>query len=110
MRTFLALLALTAPALADGPQGQKWLDLKSENGLVCCDHHDGEDVYWDKNPMDPSQFRAFVNGQFIPVPPGAMVNDPNWYGQAVVWLQAKVYTDGKLTSFEIRCFWPGSSY
>ena len=50
-----------------------------------------------------SGYRVRLKGEWIDVPPNAIVKEPNRYGPAVVWPYQDV--DGKT---KIRCFLPGA--
>jgi hypothetical protein len=99
-------------AMARDPDGShaddplhKWFDsLASGNGL-CCSFADGvsiEGVDWDTGGPDGG-YRVRLKGEWIVVPPNAVVKEPNRYGPAVVWPYQDF--DGKT---QIRCFLPGA--
>jgi hypothetical protein len=83
-----------------------WFDsLASEKGL-CCSFADGvsiEDVDWD-NSGPNNGYRVRLNGQWMNVPPEAVIKQPNKFGAAVVW----PYQDANGVT-QIRCFIPGAS-
>ena len=75
---------------------------KPERG-PCCSVADGqsvEDVDWDTKD---GKYRVRLDGQWIEVPPDALVTAPNKFGLAVVWL----YKDYEGRT-QIRCFIPGA--
>ena len=89
-----------------------WFDtLASQKGL-CCSFADGltiEDVDWDTATVADGGaiahvvYRVRINGQWIVVPPEAVVTEPNKFGRAVVW----PYVDAAGVT-QIRCFIPGA--
>jgi hypothetical protein len=111
-------LAMLVPASArdDGRYAQSrlktWFDgLASSKGL-CCSFADGRmvrDVDWDTvavagaDGQSAVRYRVRVDGEWIVVPPEAVVNEPNKYGPAVVW----PYKD-EAGRTQIRCFMPSS--
>lgn len=108
----LLLLALLLPTVAlarddgryaAGPN-KAWFDgLRSEKGL-CCSVADGKtisDVDWDANAEG---YRVRIDGQWVPVPPDAVVTVPNRVGVPMAW---PMY-DGTGTLTGIRCFMPGA--
>src|ERR1041385_65046 len=106
----LALFLSASPALARDPDGryansplQQWFNsLRNKNSIPCCDTADGmrlEDVDWD---TADGHYRVRIDGQWIDVPPEALIEQPNKFGPAVVW----PYKDGGRTA--IRCFIPGA--
>ena len=92
------------------PALHAWFDgLASGKGL-CCSFADGvsiKDVDWDTNgPKDEkgnATYRVRVKGQWINVPPEAVVTEPNKFGRAVVW----PYQDAEGVT-QIRCFLVGA--
>lgn len=95
---------------AQDPAKHAWFDqLRSGKGL-CCSFADGvsiENVDWDtdgpKDEQGNATYRVRIKGEWINVPPEAVVTEPNKYGQAVVWPYQG--GDGKT---QIRCFIPGA--
>lgn len=95
---------------AQDPKLHAWFDgLASGKGL-CCSFADGvsiEDVDWDTNgPKDEhgnATYRVRIKGQWINVPPDAVVTEPNKFGPAVAW----PYQDAEGVT-RIRCFLPGA--
>jgi hypothetical protein len=80
----------------------------SPSGVHCCDIADGHRTDWEirpagyfiPNPMDPT-------GEWIPVPPGAVVhNAGNPIGEAIVWWNQVIIDEDQIGIF-IRCFVPG---
>jgi len=108
-RLSLALILIASPALArdDGRYAQsplkQWFNgLKSKNGVPCCDTADGkrlEDVDWE---AADGHFRVRIKGEWIDVPPEAVLEQPNLAGPAIVW---PVLEAGRL---KVRCFIPGA--
>ena len=93
----LCLFAGTYSAIARDPDGRyaqqnpelhKWFEgLKSGKG-PCCSDSDGtvvKDVDWESQNKDGSHYRVSLDGQWIDVPDEAVLNEPNRYGQTMVW-------------------------
>jgi hypothetical protein len=96
-----ALLVLSVEAHA-GPNTEFFRSLTNEVGQACCDGFDGlrlEDPDWE---VTGNGYRVRLHGQWVEVPPHAVVRQPNQVGFAVVW----PVTRG--TKTEIRCFMPGT--
>ena len=82
-----------------------WFDSLASNKGLCCSFADGvtiTDVDWDTQGPN-NTYRVRLNGQWINVPPDAVVSVPNKFGQPVVWPYQDA--DGKT---QIRCFLPGA--
>ncbi|MGB7101658.1 MAG: hypothetical protein WBD95_23185 [Xanthobacteraceae bacterium] len=104
----LAALIICTPALAHdngqfgnvSPEVRAWFKgVKSHTGIRCCDIADGHPTDYD---MRESKYWVPINGEWMVVPPEAVVNDEgNPTGDAVVW-----YTTYDGTVY-IRCFVPG---
>ena len=91
-------------AAGRSPGPEWWNGLAIGKGL-CCSFADGvrvEDVDWDTGGPDGG-YRVRLNGDWIIVPPDAVLTDPNRYGPAVVW-PYKATDD----TTQIRCFLPGA--
>ena len=87
---------------ANSPLKQWFESLASRRG-PCCSVADGqtvEDVDWDTKD---GKYRVRLDGQWIEVPPDALVTVPNKFGLAVVW----PYKDYESRT-QIRCFIPGA--
>src|SRR5262249_639504 len=87
---------------ADSPLKQ-WFDSLASRRGPCCSVADGqslEDVDWDTKD---GKYRVRLDGQWIEVPPDALVTGSNKFGLPVVW-PYKDY-EGKT---QIRCFIPGA--
>jgi len=87
---------------ANSPLNQ-WFDSLASRRGPCCSVADGqsvEDVDWDTND---GKYRVRLDGQWIEVPPDALVTVPNKFGLAVVW----PYKDYESRT-QIRCFIPGA--
>lgn len=110
---FLALAIIINPQIAhsrdpDGRYAQSplkgWFEsLKDKNGVGCCSTADGlrlEDVDWETKD---GRFRVRIDGEWIDVPPEALIEQPNLAGPAIVW-PVKSAT-GKI---HVRCFIPGA--
>jgi len=82
---------------------KEWFDSLASRRGPCCSVADGqsvEDVDWDTKD---GKYRVRLEGQWIEVPPDALVSVPNKFGLAVVWL----YKDYESRT-QIRCFIPGA--
>lgn len=101
-----ALLATSALARDDGRYANSplkpWFEsLHSEYGQ-CCSDADGymvADVDWES---DKGRFRVHIDNEWVVVPDGAVITEPNKIGRTMVW---KHYIDGHP---RVRCFMPGS--
>jgi hypothetical protein len=102
----LTTLATPAPGRDDGRYANSplkpWFEsLQSEFGQ-CCSGADGSilsDPDWES---DNGHYRVRINGEWVTVPDGAVITQPNRAGRTMVW---KHYIDGHP---RIRCFLPGS--
>lgn len=102
----LIMLATAAQARDDGRYAnsplKSWFEsLHSEFGQ-CCSDADGSflaDVDWES---DHGHYRVHIGDEWVVVPDGAVVTQPNKVGRAMVW---KHYIDGHP---QVRCFMPGS--
>lgn len=75
--------------------------LRSEYGQ-CCSDADGyivADVDWES---DQGHYRVHLDEEWVIVPDGAVIAEPNKIGRTMVW---KHYIDGHP---HVRCFMPGS--
>jgi hypothetical protein len=109
LRVGLAAVAIATPALAHdngqfanvSPSVRAWFkSVKSQHGVPCCDIADGHRTDYD---MRNNQYWVPINGNWMAVPPDAVLNDAgNPVGDAVVWYS--IYGDHVV----IRCFVPGS--
>ena len=82
------------------PEIRAWFkSVKSHAGVPCCDIADGHRTDYD---MRESKYWVPINGEWMMVPPEAVVEDSgNPTGDAVVW-----YSESS-GSVYIRCFVPG---
>jgi hypothetical protein len=82
------------------PEIRAWFkSVKSHAGVPCCDIADGHRTDYD---MRESKYWVPINGEWMMVPPEAVVEDSgNPTGDAVVW-----YSESN-GSVYIRCFVPG---
>ena len=102
----LLLFATAAVARDDGryansPLKQWFESLESEFGQ-CCTNADGyivSDPDWES---DRGKYRVRIDGEWVVVPDGALIRQPNLAGPTIVW---KHYLDGHP---RVRCFMPGS--
>jgi hypothetical protein len=90
-----------------------FMTLKSGFG-PCCADADGnvlQDNDW-SSVNDPSKpnihYKVFLDKEWIDVPDEAVINQPNLYGQTMVWPGPLVYGYGGTNPQRIRCFMPGS--
>lgn len=104
----LASLVLSAQGRDDGRYAQSplkgWFDsLRGQHGMSCCSNADGmrlDDPDWE---FSGEEYRVKIDGDWIAVPPDALVKQQNRVGYAIVW-PWKDFA-GKT---QIRCFMPGS--
>lgn len=78
--------------------------LRSPAGSSCCDGPAVDavhlaDVDWESKD---GRYRVRLDGQWVDVPPDAVLDGPNRDGRTLVWPS---WTDGKRT---VRCFMPGA--
>lgn len=102
------LLALVGPALgrddgryANSPLRSWFESLQSEFGQ-CCTNADGYIVSEPDWESDKGNYRVRIDGEWVIVPNGAVLTQPNRAGHTMVW---KYYIDGHP---RVRCFLPGS--
>lgn len=90
-----------------------WFEgLRSPGFGPCCSDADGavvNDVDWG---MQDGGYRVRLNGEWINVPPYAVVTVPNLYGRAMVWpmtgtVNPETHTLESFKGVTIRCFMPG---
>lgn len=100
---FWAMIAVAFAHDHKNPERNDWLkSLHSKNNTWCCN---GDDVtYLDGSDWEikGSRYRVRVEGQWLDVPDGALIEEPNRIGTAMVWL-SKGYS-----GTAVRCFVPGS--
>jgi hypothetical protein len=80
-----------------------WFDQLASGKGLCCSFADGfsiQDVDWD---TQDGRYRVRLQGEWIIVPEGAVVTEPNRFGPTMVW----PYMDAE-GSTQIRCFLPGA--
>lgn len=104
----LALLSSIAQARNDGqwtnqaPEIRSWFNgLANQRGGQCCSFADGlsiDDPDWD---VKGNGYRVRIKGEWVDVPPEALVSAQNRIGRAIVW---PLEVEGKT---KIRCFMPG---
>lgn len=102
----LIMLTTSAPARDDGRYANSplkgWFEsLHSEFG-PCCSDADGSfvaDVDWESRH---GHYRVRIDHEWVMVPDGAVVTEPNKVGRTMVW---KYYIDGHP---RVRCFMPDS--
>jgi hypothetical protein len=106
MLFLLTVLATPSVARDDGRYAdsplKSWFEgLESKFGQ-CCTDADGyivSDVDW---RSDRGQYRVRIESEWVLVPDGAVITQPNLAGRTMVW---KYYIDGHP---RVRCFIPGS--
>jgi hypothetical protein len=104
----LSLMMLATPSLgrgdgryANSPLKSWFESLQSEFGQ-CCSDADGyalSDSDWESHR---GRYRVYIEGEWVLVPHGAVITQPNLAGRTMVW---KHYIDGHP---RVRCFMPGS--
>lgn len=104
----LSLIWFATPALgrddgryANSPLKPWFESLRSEFGQ-CCSDADGyviADADWES---EQGHYRVRIDDEWVPVPDGAVITQPNKIGRTIVW---KHYIDGHP---KVRCFMPGS--
>jgi hypothetical protein len=90
---------------AQSPHKQWFDSLKSKKG-PCCSDADGtalKDVEW-RNQN--GRYQVLLRGEWIDVPDDAVLNQPNLFGQAIVWEYPDLY--GYKGADSIRCFIAGT--
>ncbi len=117
MRLFLALTGLfllSSDALSKAgpewaqlnmsPSQRKWFQEQKEPGTQkpCCNSSDGEEVQEDIRDGVYWVLSAKTQGEWLPVPPSAIITEPNRWGQPVAWF---FHEGGKP---KVRCFSPGA--
>lgn len=102
----LIMLATAAPARDDGRYAnsplKSWFESLSSEFGPCCSDADGyvvADVDWES---DHGHYRVRIDDEWVVVPEGAVITEPNKTERAMVW---KHYIDGHP---RVRCFMPGS--
>ncbi len=103
-------LCVPVPALAhlpDRPDLDLWaMGLQNGRGTVCCEFDEARGVAdgdWETAVVDgKSHYRIKFNGEWLVVDDDSVVNAPNRYGAALVWI---VYLDGKPW---VKCFLKGT--
>lgn len=104
----LGMTMLATPALgrddgryANSPLKPWFESLQGDFGQCCAD----SDAYVLSDPdweSDHGHYRVRINDEWITVPDGAVITQPNLAGRTMVW---KYYIDGHP---RVRCFMPGS--
>lgn len=102
----LVMLATSAPARDDGRYAnsplKEWFESLSSDFGPCCSDADGymvADIDWES---DHGHYRVRIDGEWVMVPDGAVVTQPNKTGRTMVW---KYYIDGHP---RVRCFMRGT--
>ena len=96
---------LIIPVRDDGRYAQSpnkaWMDgLKNRHGQPCCSDADGIlDPEWESGG---GKYRVKLDGNWIAVPPEAVITEPNRIGRAMVWPL------NGYSGTTIRCFIPGA--
>lgn len=110
---FVGMAWIVTAALARDPDGRYansalkgWFDsLKSKDGISCCADFDGHppEAVWETE----DGYKVQIEGQWVNVPPDALLNTPNKYGKAVVWYWTETGQDN-VKIFHVRCFLAGA--
>lgn len=79
------------------PDIRNWFkSVRSPNGIPCCDIADGRRTVWRPASIPPGGYEVFVDGEWLPVPPEAIVlGARNPTGDSIVWLRPDK---------QVRCF------
>jgi hypothetical protein len=98
----LIMLATSAVARDDGRYADSplkaWFESLSSDFGSCCSDADGyfvADVDWES---DRGHYRVRIDNEWVAVPDGAVITEPNKAGRTIVW---KHYIDGHPP---VRCF------
>jgi len=86
---------------ANSPLKPWFESLRSEFGQ-CCSDADGYFVADPDWESDHGHYRVYIDDEWVVVPDGAVITQPNKVGRTMVW---KLYIDGHP---RVRCFMPGS--
>ncbi len=89
------------------PATKNWVKgLTDKKGKSCCETADGHpaEYEWD---VSSRGYKVLIEGQWYPVPPEALIEEPNRLGYATVWYWWEWEFDGRKTH-HIRCFLPGA--
>jgi hypothetical protein len=78
-----------------------FMSLKSGKG-PCCADADGNVVKDSDWESKDGRYKVFLGGEWVNVPPDAVITQPNLDGRTMVW---PIWIDGKET---VRCFMPGA--
>lgn len=102
----LMLLAMPAVARDDGRYANSplkpWFEsLRSEFG-ACCSDSDAFVVFDPDWESEAGHYRVRINGEWVVVPDGAVITQPNRAGRTMVW---RHFIDGHP---RVHCFMPGS--
>ncbi|MCK1497854.1 MULTISPECIES: hypothetical protein [unclassified Bradyrhizobium] len=102
----LIMLATSALARDDGRYTgsplKVWFESLSSDFGPCCSDADGyfvADIDWES---DHGHYRVRINSEWVMVPDGAVITQPNKVGRTMVW---NYYIDGHP---RVRCFLPGT--
>jgi len=102
----LAWLATPAQGHDDGRYAHSplkpWFESLRSGLGQCCSDADGyviADADW---KSDHGHYRVRIDDEWVDVPDGAVITQPNKIGRTIVW---KYYIDGHP---KVRCFMPGS--
>lgn len=81
----------------------------SQQRSACCDLADGDFTQQDLRPGADGRthFFATVEGEWVEIPDGALVREPNRIGRPIVWYSRWMGLNGKPVTF-VRCFLPGA--
>lgn len=96
-----AVLARDDGRYADSPLKHWFESLQSEFGQ-CCTNADGYIVSGADWESYRGSYRVRLNGEWVSVPDGAVITQPNRAGRTMVWTY---FIDGHP---RVRCFMPGT--
>jgi len=87
------------------PELDKWFEglRSSAAGGLCCSGSEAAGLANNDWESKDGKYRVFVFGQWVDVPPNAVVNVPNLDGRTLVWA-----TKGVMNNTIIRCFLPAA--
>ena len=114
--TTIAFVMLCTPLLAATPQGsdpgrygsaandfKSWIEgLSCHDNIPCCPYADAITPEKVSRDMGTHRYQIQIGGNWVPVPEVAVINGPNPFGRAVVWLEFH----GLTGDAHVVCFLP----
>jgi hypothetical protein len=89
------------------PAIREWFEnMRSPKGIACCSYADGHRTGYD---IRQGQYWVPIEGEWYPVPPGAVIKTENPVGEAIVWYLHQAGPEGELPRsdwYKIVCFVP----